>query len=766
MKKFFLVLLTVLIAAIGLTGCGKKGKDPSSSEKTQQSKEYVYRMEELNISEEEFGSVTMLRSGERFLAYEYIWPEDGDSYSINFSEVSEDGKRSPLFQLDGEPNGGYNGIVADADNMYMIKNIYYYDGVIDEETGETIEEGEYHDEYYLVKLSLSGEEIFSVNLSDIPELKALEEQNGYMNAYGMFLADNSIYVSCVGVYVRFDKEGNFQKLMGTPGEDNDFNNANFIPLLDGRVAAMIYEENGAAIALADMEKGSIGEKHTLSGAFSYSYYPGIGYDLYVTDNYGMYGYNIGDEALTPLLNFVDSDFAFWGISNVLAINEKEFYGYYDSIMDGGSNLAKFIKVDPSEVKEKTILTLAMAYTDWAVRSEVIQFNKTNEEYRISIQDYASMYATEEDYNAGVTRLNTDIVSGKIPDMLLLDSSMPVDSYINKGLFEDLKPYIEKDSELDMDNFMPNIIEMCSKDGKMYILMPSFSIQTLVAKTSEVGAERGWTVQEAMDLWDSKPEGTEFLNGMTKENMLRESLNYASSQFIDWESGKCNFNSEDFVKMLEFSNRFPEEIDDDYYTDDYWENYDSQWRTGKVIASQSYIGDFRNYNNVKKSLFGEEVTMIGFPSSDGDGSVVMPGLQLTMSSKSANKDGVWEFLRTFLTDEYQSDIYGFKISIKHMEKMAQEATKKPYYEDENGNKVEYDDTTYIDGVEIVIDPMTQQEADEFLEQIYTFRQMYRFDEALNEIIEEEAAAYFSGQKSAKDVAGVIQSRVQIYVNETR
>ncbi len=101
MKKFFLVLLTVLIAAIGLTGCGKKGKDPSSSEKTQQSKEYVYRMEELNISEEEFGSVTMLRSGERFLAYEYIWPEDGDSYSINFSEVSEDGKRSPLFQLDG-----------------------------------------------------------------------------------------------------------------------------------------------------------------------------------------------------------------------------------------------------------------------------------------------------------------------------------------------------------------------------------------------------------------------------------------------------------------------------------------------------------------------------------------------------------------------------------------------------------------------------------------------------------------------------------------
>jgi len=35
-----------------------------------------------------------------------------------------------------------------------------------------------------------------------------------------------------------------------------------------------------------------------------------------------------------------------------------------------------------------------------------------------------------------------------------------------------------------------------------------------------------------------------------------------------------------------------------------------------------------------------------------------------------------------------------------------------------------------------------------------------------IITEEAGAYFKGQKSAKDVASVIQSRVQVYVNENR
>ena len=70
------------------------------------------------------------------------------------------------------------------------------------------------------------------------------------------------------------------------------------------------------------------------------------------------------------------------------------------------------------------------------------------------------------------------------------------------------------------------------------------------------------------------------------------------------------------------------------------------------------------------------------------------------------------------------------------------------------------------VEINIDPMTEQEAEEFVEELYTFSQPYKTDEALFDIIQEEAAAYFTGQKSAQDVASIIQSRAQLYVNENR
>lgn len=762
MKKKITILLFALII-LAAAGCGRKAKNPSE---TARSRDLVYRMEDMEIGESRYSSVSLIRSGDDFLTYEYVWPEDGGIYKIHFNRLTKDGEREELFKLDGEEEGGYNNITADENNLYLIKNKYYYTGQMDEETGDVIEEGDYRDEYYLVKMSMNGEELFSILLNDIPELKKIEENKGWFNAYGMFLADDSVYISCCGIYTRFDKDGNFRKVMGAVDEESDFNDASFIPLADGRVAALLYEESGASIALADMENGSIGEKHTLTGAFSYSFYPGIGYDLFITDTYGMYGYNIGDEDITPLLNFVDSDMAFWGLGNVLAINEKEFFASYDDMDTGESHLAKFIKVDPADVKEKKIITLAMAYTDWGVRSQVIKFNKADDEYRITIQDYSSMYATEEDYNAGITRLNADIVSGKVPDILLLDESMPVESYMNKGLFEDLNPYIEKDSELDINNFMPNIIEAFSQNGKLYIMVPNFSIRTLVAKTSEVGPERGWTVQEAMALWDSKPEGTEFLNGSTQAEMLDSCMRMASSQFIDPKTGKCSFDSEEFIQMLEFINRFPKELGDDYYSDEYWENYDSQWREGKVLTSYSYIGDFRSYNMTKKATFGEDITLIGFPSSDGDGSVLVPGNQFAMSSKSKNKEGAWKFMRTFITEEYQSEIYGFTLSITQLKERAKQAMEKPYFEDENGNREEYDDISYIGGVEVVIDPMTQQEADELLNLLYSFRQISRYDEALDQIISEEAAAYFAGQKSAKDVAGIIQSRAQIYVNETR
>ena len=41
-----------------------------------------------------------------------------------------------------------------------------------------------------------------------------------------------------------------------------------------------------------------------------------------------------------------------------------------------------------------------------------------------------------------------------------------------------------------------------------------------------------------------------------------------------------------------------------------------------------------------------------------------------------------------------------------------------------------------------------------------------DSKITEIINEESSAFFAGQKSAEETADIIQSRIKVYINETK
>ncbi len=98
--------------------------------------------------------------------------------------------------------------------------------------------------------------------------------------------------------------------------------------------------------------------------------------------------------------------------------------------------------------------------------------------------------------------------------------------------------------------------------------------------------------------------------------------------------------------------------------------------------------------------------------------------------------------------------------------AQEALERPYYLDENGEKQEYDETFYLNGEEIPLPPMTQEQIDQVVAFVQTVNKSVYTNEAVLNIIKEEMDAFYSGQKSAQDVAKIIQSRAQVYVDENR
>ena len=102
---------------------------------------------------------------------------------------------------------------------------------------------------------------------------------------------------------------------------------------------------------------------------------------------------------------------------------------------------------------------------------------------------------------------------------------------------------------------------------LFIAQPSLS-QAIKDLEEEIGISLFNRSNRGVRL---TPEGTEFLNSTTRSSMLDTCIRLSASQFIDWETGKCSFDGDGFIQMLEFVNTFPEEInEEEYFTDNYWE----------------------------------------------------------------------------------------------------------------------------------------------------------------------------------------------------
>ena len=71
---------------------------------------------------------------------------------------------------------------------------------------------------------------------------------------------------------------------------------------------------------------------------------------------------------------------------------------------------------------------------------------------------------------------------------------------------------------------------------------------------------------------------------------------------------------------------------------------------------------------------------------------------------------------------------------------------------------------VTGKEVKAKPLTQEEAQLVKDYILGIKSLECYDEEVSKIVEEETATFYSGQKTAEQVAEVIQNRVTTYLNE--
>lgn len=613
---------------------------------------------------------------------------------------------------------------------------------------------------------LSGKLIWSKNLSE-----------KYTYDY-MYFNDSSVYSGgvCFMVYfysqeehnmlLNLDKDGNFVKEADL-GVNTDF--YKMFVMKDGKYGVYTNDENYNTVLkyfdINTMTTGDVIPVPQLAITSGGNMVPGIDSDFYCRINNGIGKFNIGDENVTTVMNNVNSDLNSYGVDEFSFFDKDHFIASYYDVDSDSEVVGVFTYVDPSTIPDKTVLTAAVYYLDYEVRKKIIEYNKNSSEYRIVIKDY-SEYSTQEDWQAGMTRLNNDLLSGNLPDIMYINptsSNFDLYSLAKKNLLVDVWELLKNDPELGKNNYLENVFDAYAINGKRYVGVPTFSYGTYIASTDYVGDRTSLTVDEFLDVMKKAGPGAKFSDYIERSNFIYNIMNYDGTEFIDPSTGKCAFDSDDFVKLLEYAGTLPEEYvydDNEVYTD-----YYDQFRSGKAVFLATNVYDLPSYKMQAYSAFGEKGTIIGFPTTIGQSGVINTSSTPFEIINGKNVQAAWDFAKYCFTPEYQATAqYGIPVLESAFDAWAAKGMSKPYWEDENHVKQYYSNTYYVDGVEKEVPVMTAEEVEKVKSIIKSCTKTTYYNENINAIVEEEASAFFSGQKTAKDVAGIIQSRAQIYINE--
>ena len=804
MKKRMLAIILAMVMILSMSACGSTGTGNNANNAA--SKEGVFDVVDLetlanSTDAEEFNISQMKAIGDKLYMVADVYVKNG--YKILYLTGDMEGNvnhQTTIFEQIWETQEG--AVVGDAvafekalissSSSVMLPqepmveepeehhNIYAYqilsDGklvYVDSVEKNNPETNSWEVTNHIVLCDETGTELFKTNISEGLDPDTYIWVNCIVES-----GENTLFAMC---YEKLFEIGMDGAILGTY-DSNEVTQNLYNPAFykDGKPVFTTWNEDYTkqSYSVVDLRQGVIIEElDVLDTLQNYNVYDGAnsGYQLVLTNNTGVYGYNSGDTEPKLIMDYINSNLATYRVRYICFKDADHFVGIYNDIVDYNNHVASFTKVAPENVPDRKVLTMATYGTDSNVTKAIIDFNKASDEYKILVKDY-SQYSTSEDWYAGMTKLDNDIIAGNIPDIIKGNEQISMAKYASKGLLEDFYKLMEKDETINMEDYAENVFKAYEVDGKLYELPTQFYIWTVYGKTSVWGEESGITWDKVAAVQEQYPEAVLF-SEMTKSRALSDSFRYNYAQLVDEATGECHFDSDVFKKILEFSNSFPAEINyDELYSDDsYWLHYETQYMEDRTLLSPGAIYSVYEAWSTVYRTFNDEGTPVGFPTDDGKGSVISALNSYAISAKSDYVDGAWEFVKSFISEDNQvpSDdtemhsFWGIPVMKKGIEQQAKRITQKPYYMDENGEKVEYDDYIWFGDQKIAMEPATEEEAQKWIDFVLSVDQKANFNyEKAMEIISEDAEGYFSGDRSVEDVMTTIQSRMNIFISEDR
>lgn len=548
--------------------------------------------------------------------------------------------------------------------------------------------------------------------------------------------------------------------------------------------------------------GTISEPVTLpyTGSASFNYLTRFfTKDIYfVSDGLSFYRYD-KDGNSTKLFDWTEQEIIGMRIDALYIENKNSFYVMTQDPFNGNPEIAKINYCSASEVTPKTEITLACAeYEDGSLRAlqtAVTLFNRKSTDYKVTIAYYDPENQSAFSLNQQIAN---DMMNGKQIDLILFHKDVTMEYFDNLGILGDWYPLMDSDSAYTHDAFLDCILAAYeTADGTLPVLTTDFGLTTMVGAAENFGGKTAWTYAECADFIETLDWDQIVLqfdkDGDNSDAMLvlKSFLPMVLDDYIDETTGTCTFDSDSFAEFLTLCTQvlINHETAAYKHTDGIVEYlYESsgllnEYRKGKTIlfnkCDNSANGKYSvkhpsDVMNILDNFFNtyDEVTFIGYPLPDGTGetgTAVTPWIQLGLTANAEHVDGAWEFVKSYL--DYQSDREQTENNVPYL----------PCTESALDALLDaYETYTYLSTGSVDIQEFTEYEDHGMKNPYYlpantevrgiltdllaqTTRR-YSGNDAVMDIIFEEAAYYFAGVNALTDVTDRIQSRVGIYLSE--
>ena len=641
------ILMLALLAGVA-AGCGKTAEEPQPAV----TPEIVTNIPTVPVEgeEEEFEPL----SGEYFYSLEYskvLYDGSEDFHVLCYKGDGlyasvDDGTGARLCFIDGANETSFltnyapvteNGIPGtpvfldiDSDGrLVIVENVEGYK----ENADETYT---YYSAYYIRTLADDGTQFSSSRLDDVKSVS--------MSGGAALLRNNAVIIASADLCTAYDYSAKklFEKKIDGAGEDG------LVRLKDGRTGMYVADQNKIVILNA-LEEGQT-EEYALPGqVYGGKLVTGAGYyDFCYTCGTDFYGFNIADRQADKLFNWVNSGIVYDELQAVRLLDDgraaavKYDWSYFYDSCTVNSVLINRI---PAENDEREQLTIAAPYSGYSLWYNIIDFNAINPDYKIELVDYAALG------EAGSEALIRDIHEGNAPDIIYVDQfeEGELTELAATGAFEDLYPFLQADGDLSAEDLVNSVLKACEFDGKLMYTASDFSILSYAGLAATLGNEAKLSV-DSMNAARKKLVGTNAsvfsLNG-DQFSILNDYLS-VSSDYIDYSSGGPQFDADAFATRLNVASLASVRPKAGSSADDY-----ERLASGEQLLVRAEIENATElaliFNAVNRPL-----TFVGLPVEEGSGNLMNISKGYAISTGSSNKEGAWQFIRTFLTEEYQME----------------------------------------------------------------------------------------------------------------